>query len=193
MNVLKSVILSMFTTFILSISAYAESKNNALNTLNALNHAITSIYRVEQFPSKAIIDEEYNNIINNIAWGNITADLELLNLFTEMMNIYTENLLDAKDKELLKRQYEAQVNRAFFEVKPIEHIKSEAKLSTARNVVDNFSLFNPASWLGSGVRAGLGIGEYELALQANDRLIKISSGSRARIYAAEVSRRMGIR
>ena len=160
---------------VLISSIYAEEKD-PLNTLDAINHAIVSIYRVERNPSQAIVEEEYDDIINNVAWGNITADPELLNLFTEMMNAYTENRLDAKDREMLRKLYEVQVNRAFLEVKPIEHIKNEAKQNTAREVVENFSIFNPASWIGSGVRAGLGYGEYQIALQANERMRQQAKG-----------------
>lgn len=122
MKILTSLA-AFFLLLCLSMPIFAEEGHDPLNTLDALNHAIVSIYRVERLPSKITVDEEYNAIINNIAWGNITADPELLNLFTEMMNAYTENRLDAKDRDILRRQYEVQVNRAFLELKPLSHIR----------------------------------------------------------------------
>lgn len=178
MNIIYRMFIFIFIFILLltSTSVHAEKENDPLNTLDALNHAIVSIYSVEREPSKVTIDEEYNKIINNIAWGNITADPELLNLFTEMMNAYTENRLDSKDRDLLRRQYEAQVNRAFLEVKPLSHIQSEVALNTAREVANTLSLTAPGSWVGSAARAGLGFGEYQVALQANERIRRQAQG-----------------
>ncbi len=123
MKILTSIAVCVLSICI-SIPVRADENSDALNTLDALNHAIVSIYKVEKRPSKVTVDEEYKAIINNIAWGNIKDDSEFQDLIREMMNAYTENRLEAKEREMLRRQYEVQVNRAFLEVKPIEHIKN---------------------------------------------------------------------
>lgn len=138
--------------------AEGEGEKDTLNTLDALNRAIVSIYRVERSPSKVTVDEEYDDIINNIAWGNITADQELVDLFTDMMKAYTENRLEEKDRELLRRQYEVQVNRAFLEVKPTSHVATEVATDAAERG-SIFSLFTPTTGL-----------ELARALQANERV-----------------------
>ena len=143
--------------------AEGEDGKDPLNTLDALNRAIVSIYRVERSPSKVTVDEEYDDIINNIAWGNIAADQELVELFTDMMKAYTENRLEEKDRELLRRQYEVQVNRAFLEAKPTSHVVTEVLADTVTNAVnsDGFHL------LGNLVA---GVPEMARALQANERV-----------------------
>ena len=138
--------------------AEGEDGKDPLNTLDALNRAIVSIYRVERSPSKVTVDEEYDDIINNIAWGNIAPDLELMDLFTNMMGAYTENRLEEKDRELLRRQYEVQVNRAFLEVKPTSHVATEVATDAAERG-SIFSLFTPTTGL-----------ELARALQANERV-----------------------
>ena len=144
--------------------AEGEDGKDPLNTLDALNRAIVSIYRVERSPSKVTVDEEYDDIINNIAWGNIAPDLELMDLFTNMMGAYTENRLEEKDRELLRRQYEVQVNRAFLEVKPTSHVATEVAANTARDVANSGGFL---SLLGNVASGGF---ELARALQANERV-----------------------
>ena len=158
----------------------ADEEYDAQYTLLALNYAIMSIYRVEKIPSKVTVDEEYNGIINNLAVGNITDDQELIDLFTSMMDAYTEDKLEAKDRELIRRQYETQVNAAFLKVKPLSHIRTEVAISTAREVGNALKdgltsdddskkgFFNTLLSLGGA--AFNGIAEYNLALQANERM-----------------------
>ena len=160
-------ILAVFLCFQWNDSAQAQEKYDALNTLHVLNYAIMSIYRVEKLPSKVTIDEEYSGIINNIAIGNIIDDQELLDLFTSMMTAYTESRLDDKDREIVRRQYEVQVNTAFLQVKPLSHIRVEAAISATQQSLMQATSGN---FLGALVGAASGLGEYTLALQANERM-----------------------
>lgn len=163
MKILTSLA-AIFLALAVSAPVLAEEGHDPLNTLDALNHAIVSIYRVEKIPSKVTVDEEYNTIINNIAWGNITADPELLNLFTEMMNAYTENKLDDKDRAMVRKQYEAQVNRAFLEVKPLSHLMTETGVNAAQQLSGG-SLWG--SLLSAGTSA---LGGTVMALQTHERM-----------------------
>lgn len=135
MKILRSLAIAVMAIGISAPCLAANEGHDPLTTLDALNHALVSIYRVERQPSKVTVDEEYNGIINNLAVGNITEDSELRDLFAKMMDAYTENRLDAKDRDMLRRQYEAQVNRAFLEVKPLSHIRTEAAWTGAKELV----------------------------------------------------------
>ena len=162
MKILTSIAVCVLSICI-SIPVMADENSDALNTLDALNHAIVSIYKVEKRPSKVTVDEEYNAIINNIAWGNIKDDSEFQDLIREMMNAYTENRLEAKEREMLRRQYEVQVNRAFLEVKPLSHLQTEAAVNTAQQL--SGSLFG-----GLLSAAASGVGEFTMALQTHERM-----------------------
>ncbi len=174
MKILHSLAVAFLVIGVSAPCLAADESHDPLTTLDALNHALVSIYRVERQPSKVTVDEEYNGIINNLAVGNITEDMELRNLFARMMDTYTENRLDAKDREMLRRQYEAQVNRTFLEVKPLSHIRTEALVAGGKELVSTVSSAGPEPWLATLVRAAgsaLGaFGEYQIALQANERV-----------------------
>jgi len=169
----KVFFIALMLSFLLPVGMISRAEEyDAQHTLLALNYAIMSIYRVEKIPSKVTVDEEYNGIINNLAIGNITDDQELIDLFTSMMDAYTEDKLEAKDRELIRRQYEAQVNSAFLKVKPLKHIQTEVAISTAKEVVNaaqNAQSF-ASGILAMGGAAASGLGEYTLALQANERM-----------------------
>ena len=175
MKILRSLATAVLAIGISAPCLAAGEGHDPLTTLDALNHALVSIYRVERQPSKVTVDEEYNGIINNLAVGNITEDSELRDLFAKMMDSYTENRLDAKDRDMLRRQYEAQVNRAFLEVKPLSHIRTEAAWTGAKELVSTLSdtgIEDP--WYKTLFKVGgsvLGsLGDYQIALQANERI-----------------------
>lgn len=174
MKILRSLAIAALAIGISAPCFAANEGHDPLTTLDALNHALVSIYRVERQPSKVTVDEEYNGIINNLAVGNITEDSELRDLFAKMMDAYTENRLDAKDRDMLRRQYEAQVNRAFLEVKPLSHIRTEALVSGGKEVASTLSSAGGEPWyatLAKAAGSALGaVGEYQIALQANERV-----------------------
>lgn len=175
MKILRSLAIAVLAIGVSAPCLAANEGHDPLTTLDALNHALVSIYRVERQPSKVTVDEEYNGIINNLAVGNITEDSELRDLFAKMMDAYTENRLDAKDRDMLRRQYEAQVNRAFLEVKPLSHIRTEAAWTGAKELVSTLSdtsIEDP--WYKTLFKAGGSVvgslGDYQIALQANERI-----------------------
>lgn len=142
-----------------------------INTVQALNYAAMSVYRVEKIPSKVTVAEEYAGIINNIAFGNINDDPELKRLIESMMDAYTEERLSETYRDLLRRQYEVLVNQAFLKVKPISHIKTEV---AARNAEKMMMAMRADGLLGKlfagSEAAGNALTEYTLALQENERV-----------------------
>lgn len=175
MKILRSLAIAVLAIVVSAPCHAANEGHDPLTTLDALNHALVSIYRVERQPSKVTVDEEYNGIINNLAVGNITEDSELRDLFAKMMDAYTENRLDAKDRDMLRRQYEAQVNRAFLEVKPLSHIRTEAAWTGAKELVSTLSDTSKEDpWYKTLFKVGGSVvgslGDYQIALQANERI-----------------------
>lgn len=54
------------------------------HTMLALNMAIVSIHKIISTQDKIILNQEYDNIINKLAPGNIESDKKLTELYTEV-------------------------------------------------------------------------------------------------------------
>ncbi|MBR6900795.1 MAG: hypothetical protein IKN30_01870 [Synergistaceae bacterium] len=52
----------------------------------ALNMAIVSINRILTTQDRIVLEQEYQDIINNLSLGNIESDYELTALYTEYRN-----------------------------------------------------------------------------------------------------------
>lgn len=68
-----SALIAMFV--LMSSASYAEY--DPLNTMSALNMAIVSVNRILMTQDRAVLDWEYENIINRLAVGNIESDTEI--------------------------------------------------------------------------------------------------------------------
>ncbi len=78
-----------------------------LNTITALNMAIVSINRILTTQSRAVLEQEYNNIINNLSIGNIESDKEITDLFTNLMSIITRKRVREEDSRRLRSYYDS--------------------------------------------------------------------------------------
>ena len=134
----------------------------------ALNYAIMSVYKVKEMPSRMTVESEYNSITNNLAVANIENDYKLVELIKGMMDAYTEERLDEKDRQLILRAYERRVNIAFSQVRKKSDIYMEAGLNAAMPVLTSLLCGD----LGGVARETLsGTQSLFLALQENDRTI----------------------
>ncbi len=102
------IIVLMF--FALSVApVYSEeAKENDYDpqhTMLALNMAIVSIHKIVTTQDRIVLDQEYNNIINKLALGNIENDYELTGLFTEMMNFITGKTLRQEEAKRFQDRY----------------------------------------------------------------------------------------
>ena len=57
------------------------------HTMLALNMAIVSVHRILTTQSRAVLEEEYTNIINNLSLGNIESDRDMTELYRDMLGI----------------------------------------------------------------------------------------------------------
>ena len=86
--------------------AYAtDDEYDPLNTMLTLNMAIVSIQRILSTEDRIVLDQEYQNIINNLSLGNIASDTELTNLFKNLMDFITEEILDQEESRRFQERY----------------------------------------------------------------------------------------
>jgi hypothetical protein len=112
-----------------------EKDYDPLSTLLALNNCITSISKIKTYNDRIILNQEYDNIINNINYETLEPDTKLKDLFMEMMTYIVGCKLREGEKDRLLKSYNKNVKRA---------------------LVESFSGFsiqglNPASMIVSGV------------------------------------------
>ena len=177
-------------------SAYSESKEeyDPQHTMLALNMAIVSVHKILTAENRAILEQEYNNIINNLSLGNIESDSELTGLYQELMSVITSKRLREEDSKRLQefynvaeqrlityalsniRENEARITAAHGtervlakELPKYEAKKNWAITLGAANWITNFALSAIPS-IGLSVSGGLGLFGQSLSLGGSVRV-----------------------
>ena len=104
--------LASFPNFEISQS-YAEEEDDAFLAILALNYCHLSLVKIIEYNDRVVLDEEYNNIINNINLSKI-KDRELIDILKKLMDVLTQFKLDERSKEELFKQYEKNVEGALY-------------------------------------------------------------------------------
>jgi len=99
--------------FSLSLNSFAKSQDDAFEVALALNYCHMSLYKIIQYNDRIVLDEEYNEIINNINLTKI-KDEEIIDLLKSLMDTISHFKLNEGDKELLYAEYENQISNAFY-------------------------------------------------------------------------------
>lgn len=108
----KIISVLLITVFALSsVTAFAEEEYDPQHTMLALNMAIVSINRIVSTQDRIVLDQEYNNIINKLALGNIESDYELTALYSEMMNFITGRTLRQEEAKRFQERYNRREQR----------------------------------------------------------------------------------
>ncbi len=119
---------------------------NSIQTLLCLNYAMESLCKIISYNDIVVLDQEYNNIINNINASKIIDD-EITSLFQELMDRLTAQTIQDTQKKKVADQYARQIDSA---------------ITTAiTNAASGVSLvsFNPFSAVSSAVY-GVGSGYF---------------------------------
>jgi len=84
---------------------------DARNAVMALNHMHSSLNKIVSYNDKIVLEEEYDNIINNI---NLTVikDREIVNVITYLMDTLTTFKLTEMEKEQFQREYQEKLDNA---------------------------------------------------------------------------------
>lgn len=109
----KFIAVSCLSLFIFGI-AHAEETYDHQHTVLALNMAVVSINRIIKTEDRAVLEWEYDNIINMLAIGNIESDPEMTELYHELMNFINGKKLRQEDSQRLRENYEQRQKEAFY-------------------------------------------------------------------------------
>ena len=92
--------------------AYPAEDYDPQNTLLALNMAVVSVHRILTTQSRAVLDVEYQNIINNLNLGNIRSDPEITALYEKLLDITSRKKLRTEEAQHLRKLYDEQSKRS---------------------------------------------------------------------------------
>ncbi|MBQ7544431.1 MAG: SEL1-like repeat protein [Synergistaceae bacterium] len=82
------------------------------NTMLALNMAVVSVHRIITTQSRAVLDDEYQNIINNLSLGNIRSDPEITELYEKLLDVAGRKKLRSEEAEYLRKNYDAAAKKS---------------------------------------------------------------------------------
>ncbi len=104
----KLVSVLMIMIFALSsVPAFsAEEDYDPQHTMLTLNMAIVSIHRILSTQDRIILEQEYQNIINNLSLGNIESDYDLTTLFQDLMSLITRKRLREEETKIFQSRYD---------------------------------------------------------------------------------------
>ena len=93
--------------------AYSEENYDPQNTMLAINMAVVSIQRIINTQDRITLWQEYNNIINNLAVGNIESDPEMTELYTGILDFISKRTLRQEEEEFFRERYNKIQQRQF--------------------------------------------------------------------------------
>lgn len=108
---MKKSALIVIIVFTFITSALADDYDPQ-HTMLALNMAVVSVHRIINSQSRAILDDEYQNIINNLSLGNIRSDPEITKLYERLLDITSRKKLRTDEAEYLRKNYNDQAKRS---------------------------------------------------------------------------------
>lgn len=117
---------------ILSLSSPLHAEYDPQHTMLALNMAIVSVNRILTAESRAVLEQEYSSIINNLSLGNIESDSEMTALYRDLMTVITSKRLRSEDSRRLLTYYDTAEKRLVSYA--LSSIRTrEAQLRSAQN------------------------------------------------------------
>lgn len=149
------------------------SDDTARNAVMALNHMHSALNKIVLYNDKIVLEEEYDNIINNI---NLTViqDQEIVNTITYLMDTLTAFKLTEMEKEQFQREYQEELDNA------ISGALSGLSISGSDPITMGISLITSAgsAYMSykddqSNAKKGLDKGKWELKKSAITELNEI--------------------
>ena len=139
-------------------SSSTAAEYDPQHTMLALNMAIVSVHRILTTESRAVLEQEYSSIINNLSLGNIESDKDMTALYRDMLSIISRKRISEEDSKRLKSYYDtAEQRRITYALSNIHAQEAKIRLSqrTADNIANDINAINAQkddvtySWLGN--------------------------------------------
>ena len=93
--------------------AFSAEEYDPQHTMLALNMAIVSVHKILSAKDRIILDQEYQNIINNLSIGNIKSDPEITELYNKLIDIIGQKRLREDEAKQVKARYDSQMQNVF--------------------------------------------------------------------------------
>ena len=94
-------------------ASYADEEYDPQHTMLALNMAIVSVHKILSAQDRIVLDQEYQNIINNLSIGNIKSDPEITELYNKMIDVIGQKRLQDEEMKQVKARYDLQMQNLF--------------------------------------------------------------------------------
>lgn len=79
----------------------------------ALNMAIVSVHRILATTDRIVLEQEYQNIINNLSLGNIESDKDMTALYRDLMGIISRKRLRDEEAKIFRSRYDRMEQNLF--------------------------------------------------------------------------------
>ena len=106
----RAVVFVMLAAF--SSAAWAEETYDPMNTMLALNMAIVSVRNMTASKDRAVLEQEYDRIINNLRLGDIESDSELVKLYGKLLDTISTYRLTEEEARVFSGLYDNQQKNA---------------------------------------------------------------------------------
>jgi tetratricopeptide (TPR) repeat protein len=114
-----------------------------LQVLQCLNQIAVSLTHIMNYNDKVVLDQEYNNIINNLNLSKI-PDADIITLLQELMDLLTSSKIQEHERAHLMRNYE-------------KNIQEELKKRLRSRIFDTDLVLNPYTTV---LNAMLNVGSF---------------------------------
>ena len=109
---MRKVALLVIAVLLCGVQAVHAEDYDPQHTMLALNMAVVSVHRILATQSRAVLDDEYQNIINNLSLGNIRSDPEITKLYEKLLDITSRKKLRNEEAEYLRKIYSEEAKRS---------------------------------------------------------------------------------
>ncbi|CAM1378748.1 SEL1-like repeat protein [Fretibacterium fastidiosum] len=124
--------------------ARAQEDYDRLNTMLTLNMAIVSVHRILKTKDRIVLEQEYQNIINNLSLGEIAPDSNLIDLYEELMDFMTRKLLNGKQMERFRKRYVRREKQQF--VRSLSSVSAQGE--SLRSFLDSLAVSCVSAYFG---------------------------------------------
>ncbi|MBL3592677.1 MAG: hypothetical protein JMJ93_04080 [Synergistaceae bacterium] len=97
------------------VGAEEKADYDPLYTMLAINACVVSVSETLHYGDRLVLQQEYDSIINNIRFGNVEADDELVSLFQSLLAALHDSLLREAEKEAFLRAYQRNMKRTLLQ------------------------------------------------------------------------------
>lgn len=111
---MKKILAVIFIVLLSFNPSFADDVYDPQHTMLALNMAIVSINRILTTQDRVVLEWEYDNIINRLAFGNIESDSEMIELYRELMNFIVGKKLRQEELKRIHESVEQRQKEAYY-------------------------------------------------------------------------------